>query len=229
MTFCGHRIVRISKHQPRPLKLAHTPSSKNRKGLKRSSLSKKQLLLVEDDDTFRKVMRTAVEMLGFEVREAENGLVAKTIFDLKPNAFDLIISDVRMAELDGIGLLKHVRQNNKDVKFILMTGFSELIEAQQAYQIGANEFLAKPFRLENFKKVIASVFAPKPEVKQEKKPEEPKYCRIPVEDFITSSKLLVDLHVKLAGDKFIKIAHAGDVVPMERLKMYKEKRSTTST
>jgi putative nucleotidyltransferase with HDIG domain len=185
--------------------------------------AKKQLLLVEDDETFRKVIRNVVEMLGFEVREAENGLVAKTIFDLNSKAFDLIMSDVRMPEMDGIEFLKHVRASNKNVKFILMTGFSELIEAHQAYEIGANEFLAKPFRLENLKKVFVNVFAPPKEAVKPKEPEL-KFCRIPVEDFITSSKLLVDLHVRLSGEKYIKIAHAGDVVSVERLKMYKEKK-----
>jgi CheY-like chemotaxis protein len=125
-------------------------------------VSKKNLLIVEDDETFRKVIRNVTELLGFQVREAENGLVAQTIFDLNVDAFDLIISDVQMPEMDGVEFLKHVRAVNKDTKFILMTGFSELIEAQRAYEIGANEFLAKPFRLENFKKVLQAVFAPKP-------------------------------------------------------------------
>lgn len=184
---------------------------------------KKQLLLVEDDETFRKVIRNVVELLGYEVREAENGLVGQTIFDLNTKGFDLIMSDVRMPEMDGIAFLKHVRTRNKEVKFILMTGFSELIEAHQAYEIGANEFLAKPFRLENLKKIFAHVLAPPKPAEKPKSPEA-KFCRIPVEDFITSSKLLVDLHVRLSGEKYIKIAHAGDVVSVERLKMYKEKK-----
>lgn len=182
------------------------------------------VLLVEDDEIFRKNIALILKSLNHSVREAENGLVGKTIFDLNPQAFDLVISDVKMPELDGIGLLRHIRGINSSVKYIMMTGFTELVEAKQAYEIGANEFLAKPFRLNSLKDTIAACFQPKPKPAELPKPEEPKYCRIPVEEFITASKLATDIYVRLSKTKYIKIAHAGDVVPVERLKTYMEKK-----
>lgn len=182
----------------------------------------KHVLIVEDDDSFRKTIRNVVEMLGYEVREAENGLVAKTIFDLNRQAFDLIISDVNMPEMDGVAFLKHVRASNADVKFILMTGFSEIIEAQQALDAGANEFLNKPFRIENLRKSIAAAYRVKSA--DDGKPKERLFCRIPVEEFVSTSRLLVDLFVRLSEEKYIQVAYAGDVISLERLKTYKEKK-----
>lgn len=189
------------------------------------SPAKKRALIAEDDETFRKVLRNAIELLGFEVREAENGKVAKTIFDLNTNALDLIVSDIRMPEMDGVTFLKHVRSLNKNVKFVLMTGFAEVIEAAQAQALGANEFLAKPFRLETIRKAIKACFDTSPKDQSKDGPEPPPtFCRIPVEEFITSSKLVCDLYVHLANERYIKIAHAGDFIEVDRLKTYREKK-----
>lgn len=184
----------------------------------------KQVLLVEDDESLRKTICGLLEPMGFHVREAENGLVAKTIYDLNPKFFDLIISDIRLPELNGIGFLKHVREANRETKFLAMTGFSELLEAKQAFELGADEFLSKPFRLETFKSMINACFKPKSTVEKVSGGDGIRYCRIAVEEFITSTKLVVDLFVHLGGEKYVKIAHKGDMIAMERLKLYREKK-----
>ena len=70
------------------------------------------VLIVEDDPTFRRLLVRSIEMQGFHTREAENGLVAKTIFDLNEKELKLVISDIRMPALDGIGFLAHVRSKS---------------------------------------------------------------------------------------------------------------------
>jgi len=180
-------------------------------------------LVVEDDETFRHTVCELLTALGFQVREAENGLIAKTIFELNPDLFDLILSDIRMPAMDGIALLKFVRLTNQTCKFVVMTGFSEIIETKEAYELGANEFLAKPFRLEAFRTVIKNCFSPKPPVTDPVE-EVPSLCQIPVEEFITSSRLVVDLYVHLGGTKYVKIANKNDVIPIERLKSYQKKK-----
>jgi DNA-binding NtrC family response regulator len=102
------------------------------------------VLIVEDDKIFRRVLVRALDTYGFDTRDAENGMVAKTIFDLNLDRIKIIISDIRMPELDGIGFLAHVRKSSQ-VAFILMTGFSEIIEVKDAYALGATDFVAKPF------------------------------------------------------------------------------------
>lgn len=182
------------------------------------------ILLVEDDDSFRKTIRGVCEDLGFEVREAENGLVAKTIFDLNTDKFHLIISDVRMPESDGIAFLKHVRTVNRKVKVIMMTGFSELLEARQAFELGANEFIAKPFRRELLAKVIEHCQRSKQAREKAELEETDAYCRIPVEEFISTSKLIADLFIQVSDRRYIMIGRAGEIVDVNRLRSYKEKQ-----
>lgn len=182
------------------------------------------LLLVEDDEPFRKMIRSVCEELGFEVREAENGLVAKTIFDLNTTQFHLVISDVKMPEGDGIFFLRHLRSINRSTKVIMMTGFSELLEARQAFELGANEFIAKPFRRESLVKVIENCKRSKEAREKAEQEDHTTYCRIPVEEFITASKLIADLYIQVGENRFIMIARAGEVVDVNRLKSYKEKQ-----
>jgi CheY-like chemotaxis protein len=111
-----------------------------------SAPSKRKLaLLTDNDESFRKKLRARLEHLSYDVREAENGLVAKTIYNLNSNAFDVIITAVRTPELDGVSLLKHVRKENTSVKFILMTALPEVLSIHQAHALGANWLVAKPF------------------------------------------------------------------------------------
>lgn len=182
------------------------------------------LLLVEDDEAFRKMIRSVCEEVGFEVREAENGMVAKTIFDLNPSHFHLVISDVKMPEADGIFFLKHLRAVNRSVKVIMMTGFSELLEARQAFELGANEFIAKPFRRESLIKVIENCKRSKEAREKAEHEDHTAYCRIPVEEFITASKLIADLYIQVGENRHIMIARSGEVVDVNRLKSYKEKQ-----
>jgi response regulator RpfG family c-di-GMP phosphodiesterase len=190
-----------------------------------SAPSKRKLVLLTDnDESFRKKLRVRLEHLRYDVREAENGLVAKTIYNLNSNSFDVIIAAVRTPELDGVSLLKHVRKENTSVKFILMTALPEVLSIHQAHALGANWLVAKPFEPDLIGEAIHRCYEPiSAEVKTEAELANAQFCRIPVDDFITSSQLLVDLHVRL-GNRYVKIARAGDVVPVERLMHYKEKK-----
>jgi DNA-binding NtrC family response regulator len=185
---------------------------------------RKRILIVDDDVSFRETLTEVLETLSYDVRSAENGLVAKTIFDLNPDSFELVLSDIRMPEMDGVALVKHIRDRDQNVKVILMTGFADLIEANEAYQYGVNEFLAKPFGRFHLERAIANCYRPREEAAKQDRKNAVRYCSIPVEEFITGSRLLVDIYVRLSSEKFIKIAHEGEAVPVERLMTYKQKR-----
>jgi putative nucleotidyltransferase with HDIG domain len=185
----------------------------------------KRVLLVEDDDAFRGLLGQIFESQGYEVRLAENGLVAKTIFDLNYGAFDLVLTDVKMPELDGVSLLKHIRSKAPQVNVIVATGFSEILEAQEAFSLGAKAFLAKPFRIAELEKAIELAFAAEPEVNKvdDVSSDEFSYCKIHVDDFNTSTKLISDIYIRLGESKYIKVAHEGSEIPIDRVKTYKEK------
>ncbi|MNI12259.1 putative response regulatory protein [compost metagenome] len=104
-----------------------------------------KLLIVEDQVFFRKGLRKMIEdhELGWTVvGEAENGREAlEQMGDLQPN---LVLTDIRMPEMDGIELARHVHEQWSDVSMIILTGYEDFKYAQAALRYGAIDFLLKP-------------------------------------------------------------------------------------
>ena len=101
------------------------------------------ILLVDDDEFFRKAVRLILEQEKWGVAEAPNGRVAKDI--LSAGKFDVVVSDIQMPHLNGVELLEWIIQFKK-TPVILMTGFSHILETQKAFELGACSFITKPFK-----------------------------------------------------------------------------------
>lgn len=188
--------------------------------------SKPFLLVVEDDNVFRELLCKSLKLQGHIVRGVPNGLVAKTVFDLNQEKVRLIISDLRMPEFDGVELLKHVRSRSS-VPFLVMTGFSEILDSEESLKLGANDFVPKPFRGEELKEIIERCLNPKPskpEAAEEEEKPEPRYCSIHISEFLSATVLQSDIYVKMAGEKYIRVAYKGDTVPVERLRKYQDRK-----
>lgn len=105
------------------------------------------ILLVEDEEGLRALNARGLRSRGYTVVEAENGVEAMEVLDEQGGAIDLVVSDVVMPEMDGPTLLKAMREQNPDIKFIFVSGYAEdafeksLPEGQQF------DFLPKPFTL----------------------------------------------------------------------------------
>lgn len=185
----------------------------------------KRVLVVEDDQVFRRLVADVLTRKGHLVSQAENGSVAKSLILENPDEYEVVISDVRMPVMDGNELLKFVKARSR-AKFILMTGFSEILETIDAFSLGADEFLAKPFRSDALLKAFARCFGARTVAADSagEAPDDPtNYCRIPVDEFISASYLISDVYVQLSPSKFVKVASVGDKVPVERLKIYRAK------
>ena len=185
--------------------------------------SKRIVLVVEDDAEFRGVISSVLTRAGFEVRQAENGLVAKTILDLNADKFDVVISDIKMPEMDGIDLSRYIKDVRPTIKVVMMTGFSEILEGKDLESFAFDALLPKPFKMSELIDTIIQLFTPKPKVEEEPE-DEFSYCRIRVEEFISSSKLPSDIYVQLSGKKFVKVGKEGSQIPVEKIQTYKEKR-----
>lgn len=182
-------------------------------------LKGKRVLVVEDDSALRGVIAKVMESDGAEVRSAENGLVAKNILDLDLGRFDLILSDVRMPEMDGISLLAYAKSTFPKITFFIFTGFSEILEAKKAHELGADGFLPKPFRLIELRKSIYTAMLPGAETQRDGSI----FCKIQVDHFLTIAKFPSDLFMQVAPEKFVKIEQEGAVVQIPRLQTFKEK------
>ena len=97
---------------------------------------------------------------GFSVFEAGNGVIAMEI--LKSTKIDLIVSDIRMPESDGLALLKHIRSNEslQSMPFIFVSAFADLSN-DKAYQQGANAIFPKPFDPEDILNCATQLLKPK--------------------------------------------------------------------
>ena len=100
-----------------------------------------RVLLVDDEPELRRTLRRALARYGFEVLEAENGRVALELMRQQP--FDVIVSDVRMPEMDGLQLLQRALRDFPLVPVVLMSAATGSVDAEDLVEFGALEFLEK--------------------------------------------------------------------------------------
>ena len=100
------------------------------------------ILIVEDDITFSLMLTTWLGKKGFVVRSSSSVSDAKR--KLGEEAFDLVISDLRLPDSDGIDLLKWLKSTHPSLPLIMMTSYAEIQTAVQAMKLGAADYIAKP-------------------------------------------------------------------------------------
>ncbi len=110
------------------------------------------ILIVDDEQSYRKLLTLVFETDGHSVRTAMNGRQALELITASPA--DVIISDVRMPDMDGIELLRAVRETSPDVGLVLMTAFASVDTAREAFKLGADDFVEKPFDVEELKLIV---------------------------------------------------------------------------
>ncbi|NMC64400.1 MAG: sigma-54-dependent Fis family transcriptional regulator [SAR324 cluster bacterium] len=116
-----------------------------------------KLLIVEDTDSLRDVLATVLEQEGFLVDAAASAEESLPL--LKSNSYDCILADFKLPEMNGLELLKELRNNGSEVPYIIMTAYGSIELAVDAMKSGANDFISKPFESKflcaNIKDVIA--------------------------------------------------------------------------
>jgi DNA-binding NtrC family response regulator len=110
---------------------------------------KGHLLIVDDEENVRHVLKDFFEKLDYAVVTADSGEDALNKFI--PGRFDSIISDLFMPNIDGMGLLKRVRQQDTRVKFLMITGYPSIDGAVEAMKEGAYDYVTKPFKFDDIK------------------------------------------------------------------------------
>lgn len=104
------------------------------------------VLIVEDDNDLREALTDTLTIAGYIPKTAINGEDALDV--LQNESVDMVISDVQMARMDGINLLKRIKTTQSSLPVILMTAFGSVQQAVDAMQIGAVDYLVKPFESE---------------------------------------------------------------------------------
>lgn len=116
------------------------------------------VVVADDQSSMRSLIRHGLSQLGFaDIREAPDGESALKALTAKPA--HLVLSDLNMPGLDGLGLLKTVRETDalKKMAFIMLTGSSDRESVQKAIELGVNNYIVKPFTVANLRERIEAV------------------------------------------------------------------------
>lgn len=120
----------------------------------------KSILIVEDDITFGMMLKTWLGKKGFEVSSVSN--IARARKHIEENAVDLILSDLRLPDQDGIFLLRWMSEQGFNIPLIIMTGYADIQSAVQAIKLGARDYVAKPVNPEELLQKIAEASQEQP-------------------------------------------------------------------
>ena len=115
-----------------------------------------KILVVDDEPPLREILqRGLTQMGGFSVEVAQNGLEA--IEKIEKEIFDLVLSDLKMPEMDGMELLKMIKGTRPEMPVIMMTAYGSIDTAVEAMKIGANDYITKPVDLRDLLLRISKV------------------------------------------------------------------------
>ena len=114
------------------------------------------LLIVDDEQSYRQLLTLVFEGDGHKIRTAMNGRDA--LRQLETESADVIITDVKMPDMNGIELLREARELYPDVGVVLMTAFATVETAREAFKLGADDFIQKPFDVEELKIIVKKAF-----------------------------------------------------------------------
>lgn len=104
-----------------------------------------KVLLAEDEQTLAMIIKDTLEDEGFEIILAENGSQGlKYFFDRKP---DILVADVMMPQMDGFEMVKKIRQADKSIPILFLTARSAIKDVVEGFELGANDYLKKPFNM----------------------------------------------------------------------------------
>ena len=115
------------------------------------------ILLVEDKDSLRAMLRAALEEQGQQVIEARDE--AEAVARLQDSRIDLVLSDLRLTSGDGFGVLRAAKEFDSDLPVIVMTAYGSIQDAVQAMKEGALDFLAKPVDLDHLHLLVGRALA----------------------------------------------------------------------
>ncbi|MGZ5423601.1 MAG: sigma-54-dependent transcriptional regulator [Candidatus Aminicenantales bacterium] len=116
----------------------------------------RSILIVEDDPLVRKTLASQLAKKGFDVTAAETGEGGVTAF--AESAPDLVLLDVRLPDIDGLEVLRRIRERNRRAVILVMTAFDDMKTTVEAIKLGAFEYLVKPLNMTELELAIDKAF-----------------------------------------------------------------------
>jgi DNA-binding NtrC family response regulator len=119
--------------------------------------STKNIVVVDDEPSFRNILSSILQNEGYSVETASDGDEVIPLVGKKK--IDLMLLDIQMKRVGGFEVLEYVKKNKPEIKVIMLTGFSELANAVKSKSMGAEAFISKPYDLIDLLDTIKSVLA----------------------------------------------------------------------
>lgn len=151
-----------------------------------------RILVIDDDAVACEFLQEALSRAGYEV---ESFTSAKAALREDLTAFDLLMSDIRMPDIDGLQFLRQVREKWPELPVILMTAYGSLETTMEALRLGAWDYISKPFSPDQIRAMVKKVLEVR-ELQQRRMRGQPKATQAP--EFIGSSATMVELYKQLA-------------------------------
>ena len=103
-----------------------------------------KILLIDDEPDIVRVLSMSLRADGYDVIPAHSGAEGIEVFEKERP--DIVLTDIKMPGIDGYHLLKKIKEINADTRVVLMSGYSNDFSIREAIELGADEFIVKPFR-----------------------------------------------------------------------------------
>ena len=116
-----------------------------------------RILFVDDEEALVFMTQQTLERLGYQVTSRTSSVEALEAFRAKPDAFDLVITDMTMPNITGVELTSRLKEIRADIPIIICTGFSEVIDKNRAKALGIREYVMKPIVKEEIARTIRKV------------------------------------------------------------------------
>jgi two-component system response regulator AtoC len=117
----------------------------------------KRILVVDDEVKMRRLLELSLKNMGHEVCLAADGEAALAAFD--QSSFDLVLTDLRMPRMDGLALLRALRERGEEVPVIVLTAFGTIESAVEAMKLGAADYIIRPFEMETVELAVTRALA----------------------------------------------------------------------
>ena len=115
-----------------------------------------RILLVDDEETIRYVLRETLIGEGYDVDIAQDAFQAMECFKVTP--YDLIITDIKMHGMDGLQLIREIKKGGSHLNIIIITAYGSLETVKEAAKLGVIEMISKPFKIQEIKDAIVRTF-----------------------------------------------------------------------
>src|SRR5262245_62452658 len=117
-------------------------------------MAETRILVVDDEQSMRELLGIMLKQVGYDVTLADGGEAA--VDALKNDAFDLVITDLRMRKVDGLAVLRAAKEHSPRTVVLVVTAFASTETAVEAMKLGAYDYVTKPFKLDELKLTVSN-------------------------------------------------------------------------